>query len=68
MYMYRLKKIYNIKEVNFFIVIKHIIVLLVFFAAEFDLSDITNVKCKIVTLHNEDRICSDDLACKYIQR
>lgn len=36
--------------------------------AEFDLSDITNVKCKLHTMPNDTPICTDEYASKVIQR
>uniref|UniRef100_T1J8I3 Mediator of RNA polymerase II transcription subunit 1 n=1 Tax=Strigamia maritima TaxID=126957 RepID=T1J8I3_STRMM len=36
--------------------------------AEFDLSDITNVKCKLCTMGSDASICSDEYASKVVQR
>ena len=39
-----------------------------FIAGEFDLCDVTAVKCKICTAANEEAICNDDYTTQVLQR
>ena len=42
--------------------------LLTFTAGEFDLCDVTAVKCKICTAGNEEAICNDEYTTQVLQR
>ncbi len=42
--------------------------LLAFTAGEFDLCDVTAVKCKICTAGNEEAICNDEYTTQVLQR